>query len=578
MLRKLGLTLVAVCLSVVAAVCANTPVQNNNALDQLIDKITAREAANVKDMEMYFPMAETYVQTYTTDKDLGWVPNDDQYFLGRVSFGGRVTTDTYIEASRTGKKHYYQKLLQRVRDFRPVSHTWQPDGFPQMAMIDASGFDRQHYMFRFVRREFLGTIRCLVFNVEPKPKAGDGRFMGRIFVEDHDFNIVRFNGIYLHPKYHSVYSHFDAWRVNVEGDQWLPAYIYSEESALHLAGKTLSFRSQTRFWDYQQSLRKSGSGSSTSEFTAVMVDQTVTDQSGETGARSPLASERAFQREAEDNVTDKLEEAGLLAPPSEVDKILETVTNNLIVTNNLTIDPEIRCRVLLTDPIESFTVGHTIIISRGLLDVLPDEASLAAALAHELAHIVLGHGVDTKFAFGDTLVFNEDQTIRRLAMAHTPEEEAASDTKAMDYLKDSPYKDKLISVGLFLKELQADHEALPNLTRSRIGNGMFMDGKAPLFNHLVTSAPELKKADVRQIAALPVGARIEVDPWSNHVTLTKAPTIAAVSAREKLPLTLTPFYPYLTRISDTQAKPGDAQKADSPQTHADAQTSSGGLD
>jgi hypothetical protein len=45
--------------------------------------------------------------------------------------------------------------------------------------------------------------------------------------------------------------------------------------------------------------------------------------------------------------------------------------------------------VLLTTPLESFVVGRTIILSRGLLDVLPDEATLAAVLAHELAHIVL---------------------------------------------------------------------------------------------------------------------------------------------------------------------------------------------
>ncbi len=71
-------------------------------------------------------------------------------------------------------------------------------------------------------------------------------------------------------------------------------------------------------------------------------------------------------------------------PWASVDKILQTVVNNLIVTNNLEIIPDVRCRVLLTSPLESFTVGHTIVVSRGLLDVLPDEASLAMTLAHEL--------------------------------------------------------------------------------------------------------------------------------------------------------------------------------------------------
>ena len=83
-------------------------------------------------------------------------------------------------------------------------------------------------------------------------------------------------------------------------------------------------------------------------------------------------------------------ESWLAGAPGEVDKILQTVVNNIMITNNLEIVPDVRCRVLLTSPLESFTIGHTIVISRGLLDVLPDEASLAMALAHEFSHIALG--------------------------------------------------------------------------------------------------------------------------------------------------------------------------------------------
>ena len=80
-----------------------------------------------------------------------------------------------------------------------------------------------------------------------------------------------------------------------------------------------------------------------------------------------------------------------------MDKVLNTVVNNLVVTNNLNV--EVQCRVLLTTPLETFTIGHTIVISRGLVDVLPDEASLAMVLSDELAHIALGHRTDTQFAF-----------------------------------------------------------------------------------------------------------------------------------------------------------------------------------
>src|SRR5205823_8715402 len=104
----------------------------------------------------------------------------------------------------------------------------------------------------------------------------------------------------------------------------------------------------------------------------------------------PVHSQHMWEREAEDNVLDRLERAGVLAPEGEVSKVLQTVVNNMEITNNLNIDPEVRCRVLLTTPLESFTVGHTIVVSRGLLDVMPDEASLAMILSHELGHIALG--------------------------------------------------------------------------------------------------------------------------------------------------------------------------------------------
>ena len=118
--------------------------------------------------------------------------------------------------------------------------------------------------------------------------------------------------------------------------------------------------------------------------------------------------------------------AGLLAPEGDVDHILQTVVNNLEVTNNIDLPRPVRTRVLLTSPLETFSVGNTIVISRGLVDVLPDEASLAAVLSHELAHIVLGHNLGSKYAFNDRMLFSDDSTYQNLGFKHIPEEEAGS--------------------------------------------------------------------------------------------------------------------------------------------------------
>ena len=204
--------------------------------------------------------------------------------------------------------------------------------------------------------------------------------------------------------------------------------------------RKLSMKGQTRLWEY--GLKPTGRED---ELTAIQVDPAqVSDQSDRAANEyNPRRSQEMWEREAEDNVTERMERAGVLAPPGDVSKILETVANNLIITNNLNVYPPVRCRVLLTTPFESFSVGNTIVISRGLLDVLPDEPALAAVIAHELAHIALAHRVDTRYAFSNRLQFPDEQVFRSVSENRDMREEEEADKKAIDLLANSPYKDKL---------------------------------------------------------------------------------------------------------------------------------------
>jgi hypothetical protein len=421
-----------------------------------------------------------------------------------------------------------------------------PRGFAQMTILDSS-FDRSKYDFSFVRREFLGEIRCLVIDVQPKKDTGNGRFIGRIWVEDQDYNIVRFNGTYGPIRRPAHYFHFDSWRLNMRPGVWLPAYIYSEESHIDMGlVHDLTFKAQSRLWGYDI-----GHASRNEEFTQIVVDspQTVHDQTEAAQDATPVESQRLWERQAEDNAIERMEKVGLLAPEGEVDKVLQTVANNLIVTNNLNIQPDVRTRVLLTLPLESFTIGHTIVLSRGLLDVLPDEASLAMVIGHELSHITLGHRLDTTLAFNDKMFFNDENTMSRLDFSHSPSEEDAADKRAMELLANSPYKDKLQSSALFLKALQERAPDLKSLIRSHLGNNL-TDGKSTVrMAALLQSAPQLDMRKTDQIAALPLGARVKLDPWTSRIELVKTKPVALTSAREKMPFEVTPFFPYLTRIN-----------------------------
>ena len=290
--------------------------------------------------------------------------------------------------------------------------------------------------------------------------------------------------------------------------------------------------------------------SKTEEFTQILVDspQSVTDQSEAASDATPIVAERMWEKQAEENAIERLQKIGLLAPPGDVDKLLATVVNNLLITNNIDLQSDFHCRVLLTSPLESFTIGHTIVISRGLLDVLPDEASLAMVLAHELSHIVLGHRFDTKLAFNDKMFFPDEESFQRLDFKRSSADEEAADAKAVELLKNSPYKDKLGNAGLFLKALQQKAPELRKLIRPHLGNS-FAGSKNVRMASLIASAPALDEKRLDQIAALPLGGRIKVDPWSDQVELSKAKPVALTSAREKMEFEITPFFPYLTRLS-----------------------------
>jgi hypothetical protein len=532
----LALALVALPLSAAA--------QQPATLDQVTDKIVAQEQAEMQFLRQYSPLVETYIQSLRPDKNLGSVPEGDKYFLGRADLANGVELEPMTRDK--GAKH---KIFGGFAGL--FSTEFLPQGFLQMIYVDMNGFDRQHYTFEYVRREFLGEVRCLVFDVDPVRKTDKGRFVGRIWVEDQDFHIVRFNGAYGGSSLISNYFNFDSWRTNAGNNQWLPAFIYSQEGDVKDAQtKRLAFkpfRAQTRLWGYDL-----GRVAQEQELNKVLVESPipVKDESEAANDYSALQSERSWGRQAEDNVIDKMERLGLMAPYGEVDKVLETVVNNLEVSNDLDIQPEVRCRVLMISTLESFTIGHTIVLSRGLVDVLPDEASLATILGHELGHVVLGHRIDSQFAFLNRLRFDDKEVFRHFDFARTPEEEQAANQKGTELLMKSPYKDQSGPTRLFLQALRDRAKQIPNLISPHLGDRVparwtilsAVFSAQPVDEKLVADAPPAKV-----IAALPLGGRIKIEPWNDHLRMLKSKPVGTVAESEKLPFEVTPFMFYLTR-------------------------------
>jgi hypothetical protein len=501
-------------------------------LAEIIDRVIAREHEQIKSFDNYTPIVETYLQEVKPGGQLGIVPKTDYYFLGQADFSGRLKVHSSIDRGRKGSWMW----------------SYDPAGFLQMIFIDRGAFDTTHYKLAYVRKEFLGEVRCFVFDVAPAEKAHGPRFIDQIWVEEQDFTIVRINGKYTPAVSFSLrsfgdeyYLHFDSWRMNVKPGLWLPGYVYSQELGRPMSFSGPRYKSQTRLWGYELS-----SGAREEELNRMLVESqsAIKDETAQHD-RSPLEAQREWRREAENNVLDALQRDGFLAPPGDIDKVLNTIVNNLEVTNNLSDQIDLHCRVLLTGSLEMFSIENTIVLSRGLIDVVPDEATLAAMLAQEVADAMVPKSYQDQYGFSDVSRLPPTKILKRLSFLNEKKETEDNNAKAVELLKKSPYATNLKSAGLFLAQLHSQAKTLKQLISPRLGNQVSFTAQ------LLQAAPPLQPANKDQLAALPLGARVKVDPYTNRVTLMKTKAVSPNSPREKMPFEVTPLVPYLTRYVET---------------------------
>jgi hypothetical protein len=570
--RKIPLTFLMLILGVSCAYAKKQPKYEQARLltveqSALVDRAVAQEKALIKDIKMRTPLVETYIQDTRPDQKLYEVPVDDQFILSRVDFGKAFFDKGY--APRSEAKHgFFKGSLSAVTGLTKLlgleRFTYSDTGFMQMMFIDPSGFDQQHYVFSFVRREFLGSVRTWVFDVHPRV-SGMGRFYGRIWIEDQGSNVVRFNGTYTGPSSEDsskYYFHFDSWRMNVQPGIWLPVAVYVEETQRIEGKKSVGLKAQTHFWGYSLKLPTRDS-----ENVSVKVDDAV-DRSNDSQDVSPLQASRMWVTQAENNVIDRLVEAGLVAPLNQggyENKVLDQIVVNLVVPNNLAFTDQIHTRVMLTDTVEATTVGNTILLSKGLIDSLPNEEAIASVISMELAHIAMGHHIDTRYAFNDRLLFPDESTFQRINMYHNDHDNDEAAKKAMEYLQASMYKDRLANAGLYYEQLVDRSKELKALNTPKMGDSLLKADGTPWMGDLAKMAPKLNWDDLTQTAALPLGSWLKVDPWDDSVHMLDAKRYAPMNARDKMPFEVTPIFYKLQRYETAHTEtPAAAPSASAP--------------
>jgi len=211
------------------------------------------------------------------------------------------------------------------------------------------------------------------------------------------------------------------------------------------------------------------------------------------------------------------------------------------------------------------------VLSRGLIDVVPDEASLTAMLAHELANIVLGFRVDSQYAFFDNILFDDKDVFRHFGFARTPEEEQAADVKAAELLHNAltgGAVKELATAQAFMQALDDRSKEIPNLISPHLGDHVpiNMTLQATSSPTGPTSTPP-SASGVAQAVALPLGGRVKMDPWNDQVEMLKSKPVGTVAEREMMPFEVTPFMLYLTRetsSASSSATPGAVSAASQP--------------
>jgi hypothetical protein len=537
----------------------------------LIQKAVAQEKVLIKNIQMRTPLVETYIQDTKPDAKLYEVPYEDHYMLSRVDFGQTFFDKSYTSKQEEGKHGKFKGSHDAIAGLSKAlgleRFTYSTTGFMEMMFVDPSGFDRQHYEFNFVEREFLGTVRTVVFDVHARGDIKDtGRFFGRIWIEDQGGNVVRFRGSYTGPAAidsSKFFFHFDSWRANIQPGIWLPVAVYVEATQRNESDKPIGMKAQTHFWGYSLKVPTRDS-----ENVSIKVDEAV-DRSSDSEDVAPLQAEQMWNNQAEKRAIDRMVLAGLVAPVesgSFETKVLDQIVVNLAVPNNLAFNGPVHTRVLLTDPIEATTLGNTILLSRGLIDSLPSEEAIASVVAMELAHITLGHRIDKRFAFNEDLLFPDTVTFQKFNLDHSDADNVEAAKKATEYLQNSMYKDKMPNAGLFYEQLADRAATLKALNTPNLGDSLLKTDGTPWMADLEHMAPKLNWDDLTQTPALPLGSWLKIDPWNDSVHMLNATRVAPVNARDKIPFEVTPVYYKLQRYdaSAAQVAPDNAQSTTPP--------------
>ena len=434
------------------------------------------------------------IEIFLESRDARSIVQDNAYWVGRVHL-------------YKGVHHVAEFPSSLARLSLPLMSRIVPAGFVAMVFPDLAGPDLDFYDWKYGGEQISGGVRCWVFDLRPKEATAYGAFVGRILVAEADQMIVRFEGTFTsNPKKHSPYLHFISVRAKSGFDgQWVPSNVYiSEKDLARPINGSSELRARVMTWGFQQQ---------------ALTEQAVAELHVEgpiqrrvdpfTAVRDP----HEFDRAVEQMMVEWMTAQGLLARPGQTEAGLKGVVAGLVKKNNSSCS-EIQVRVLLTTPLEGFTIGCTVVISKEMLNVASDDAVASLLLAPMLAHILLNH--PNKPVYADMLQADADEVLKKLSFAGTAEDIQEDDRKGLELLVNSQSQGNLARMGSFLRSAAEYCRRMPALfLQPRLGNAIpACDGRGPIMK-LIPLAPRR----IEGVPAFSLGSRLILDPVTDIVQL-----------------------------------------------------------
>ncbi|MGI9165194.1 MAG: hypothetical protein ACR2G5_02200 [Pyrinomonadaceae bacterium] len=206
-------------------------------IDRIIDKFTAREAQFRKALNIYSFKRDAMIQT--------------------LGMGGQITGEYHRVSTFTfdDQGNRYEKIsFFPMPSFGGVTQEDIDDlGGIQPFALDPTKKDR--YNFKYVGKEKIDELTLYVFDVVPKvvpdPKKTKERlYVGRIWVEDQDLQIVKTKGKGLPETKINKFPTVETYREQIDGKYWFPTYSYADEELIFDNAEPLHIRMKVRYLDF----------------------------------------------------------------------------------------------------------------------------------------------------------------------------------------------------------------------------------------------------------------------------------------------------------------------------------------